>query len=245
MRLFPNLENKMKRISHIFIVLIITTFCLKSYSQKVIVTEQEEKVDEMKRKGLAIMLELDEEVVRKEWLKKLREYGSVKTKSGAILVEQANMPNVSMTPIKIISTVQNNTKGTKVWYAIDLGDAYVTADGDKTKYNEASKVLHDFGVNMYIQDINEQIKEAEKVLAGAVKEQERLITKGESIKSSIGKNRLEKIKLQQKIAETDSTYKTMKVDSLQNVQNQKAATENVDKMKRAVDMVKNKITKVE
>jgi len=214
-------------------------------AQKVVVTETEEKADEMKRKGLLIMLELDEEVVRREWQKKMRELGSIKTRSGAILVDQANMTSISISPVKLISTVQNNVKGTKVWYAIDLGDAYVTSTGDQVKFNEASKFLHDFGVALYIQDINEQIKEAEKVLANVVKEQERMILRGENLKNSINKNKTEKLRLQLKLAENDSTYRIIKIDSLQNVQNQKGSAENVEKMKRAVDIVKNKITKVE
>ncbi len=233
------------RIKAFFLSIALLTIAFQINAQKVVVIETEEKADEMKRKGLSIMLELDEEVVRKEWQKKMRELGGMKTRSGAILVDQANMPAISISPVKLISTVNINVKGTKVWYAIDLGDAYVTSAGDQAKYNEASKFLHDFGVALYIQDINEQIKEAEKVLSNAVKEQERMMVKGENIKNSITKNRAEKLKWQQKFAENDSIYKIIKIDSLQNLQNQKATSENVDKMKRAVDIVKNKITKVE
>ncbi len=218
---------------------------LGSIAQKVVVSETEERVDEMKRKGLSILLELDEADVKREWQKKLREFGSYKTKGATMLVEQANIPSVSLTPVKVISTVKNGETGTKVWLAIDLGDSYVTADGDKTKFNEASKILHDFGVNLYIQDINEQIREAEKVLGNSVKEQERLMLRGENIKRTVVKNRLEKVRLEQKLHDNDSTYKLIRADSLQNVNNQKASTENVEKMKRAVDLVKSKITKVE
>lgn len=214
-------------------------------AQKVIVTETEEKIEEMKRKGLSAIIELDEEGLRKNWIKKLKEYGTLKTKGSAIIVEQANLPALSQTPVKIISTVQTTPKGTKIWWAIDLGDAYVTADGDKNKYDAASKILKDFGIAQYIDDINQQIKEAERVLSQSVREQEKLIQKGDNINSSIEKNRNEKIKLIQKIAETDSSYKKLKGDSLQNVLNLKAAAENVDKMKRAVEIVKDKIKQLE
>ncbi|MFN0049168.1 MAG: hypothetical protein ACKVOU_08610 [Cytophagales bacterium] len=215
------------------------------FSQKVMVTETEEKADGINRKGVSILLELDESVVRKQWQKKLKELGSLKTRNGVIIIDQGNMPVVSPSPVKIVSTVQNDTKGTKVWYSIELSENQFVTSTESEKFASASKFLKDFGVALYIQDINEQIKEAEKVLASLVKDQEKTILRGENLKTAIYKNRDNRLALIEKISHIDSTYKLIQIDSAKNVANQKAIGEDVDKMKRAVDIVKNKITKVE
>ena len=69
------------RIKAFFLSIALLTIAFQINAQKVVVIETEEKADEMKRKGLSIMLELDEEVVRKEWQKKMRELGGMKTVS--------------------------------------------------------------------------------------------------------------------------------------------------------------------
>ena len=128
---------------------------------------------------------------------------------------------------------------------MDLGDAYVTSEGDKSKYKEAEKILHDFGVAVYLADINEQIKEAEKVLMSSVRDQERMIAKGESIRGNVIDNRQDKVKWEKKLEDNANQYKQLKIDSTQNVQNQAATAETVEKMKRAVEAVRSKISKVE
>jgi hypothetical protein len=235
------MKNLLKPIS----IALFLTLAKVGYTQKVTVLEGEEKADNLIRSGFYTILELDETDVKKEWAKRLKDFGSVKTKSGIFIIDEAKIAAFGENPLKIYSKTEQTVKGTKVWMAVDMGTNFVTEANDATKAAEVKKILKDFGINMYIADINEQIKEAEKVLASSVKEQEKQILKGENIKASISKNRNTRISLEKKIVETDSLYKILKADSLQNIQNQKAAAENVEKMKRAVEIVKAKITKVE
>jgi hypothetical protein len=225
--------------------ILIFSIVLNSFGQKVSVIESEEVTDEIKRKGISTVLEIDVEVVKEAWTKKLKEFGNTKAKSWGYLVEQANIATISASLIKIYSKIEPTSKGTKIWWALDLGDVYLSSSADKSKFDEAVKLLHDFGVNLYIQDINIQIKEVEKVLSFAVKDQEKMMVKAESIRSSIARNRQEKMKLDQRLAENLLEYKLQVTDSIQNVKNQIASTENVDKMKKAVEAVKAKISKVE
>jgi hypothetical protein len=227
---------------------IIVAIFMISYSvmaQKVTVMEGEESINDVKRKGLYTIIELEEDFVKSAWTKRIKEFGSMKTKSGTYIVEQASIGAISPAMIKIASKVDVTTKGIKVFYSLDLGDAYISDDGDKGKFNEAVKILHDFAVTAYLDDINEQVKEAEKILKLSVRDQEKMISKGESIRTSILDNRQEKIKFEKKLEENAFQYKQFKIDSTQNVQNQAAAVETVEKMKRAVEAVRGKISKVE
>ena len=229
-------------------ILYLILLCLvisNSFAQKVVVSETEETCEDLKRKGISTILEIDVDVVKEAWLKKMKEFGSTKSRSWGYLVEQANVATISHTLVKLYTKVEPTLKGTKIWWSIDLGDAFVGSDNDKAKFNEAVRILHDFGVNQYIQDINIQIKEAEKILSFAVKDQEKMMVKAESIRSSIARNRQEKMKLEQKLAENQLEYRLQVADSAQNIKNQTASTENVEKMKKAVEAVKAKISRVE
>ena len=232
----------MKKIWLIFICFLIGGAC---FSQKVTISESEEQVDGMKKKGLFTILELDEDVVRSAWNKKLKEYGGVRNKSGIYMMDQATMASISSTFVKVISKVEPTMKGTKVWYALDLGDAYVSSNGDHGKFREAERILKDFGVSVYLMDINEQIRQAEKVLMSSVRDQERMISKGDNIRSNIVGNRQEKVKLEKRLADNVVEYKQLQSDSTINIQNQAATTETVEKMKKAVEAVRSKISKVE
>ncbi|MDX2188485.1 MAG: hypothetical protein SFY32_01365 [Bacteroidota bacterium] len=234
-----------KIIKSIFLNCTLLFFVFQGFGQKVTVAESDEIIEDVKRKGLYTVLELDLDDVKQGWTKKMKEWGSFKNKSGTYIVEQGTIASISSTFVKIISKVEATSKGSKVWFAIDLGDAYVTSSGDASKYKEAEKLLHDFGVAMYIADINDQIKEAEKVLASSVKDQEKLINKGEKLRSDILSNRQEKVKLEKKLTDNAIEYKQLQSDSVTNLQNQAAASEVVEKTKKAVEAVRAKVSKVE
>lgn len=228
-----------------FFITVYFLVLLACQAQKVEVKELSMTIDNTARVGMSTVLELDLEFVEGLWKKHLKKYGSVKSRNGILYVEQATMPTITLSNVKVISKLEATDKGTTVWYSLDLGNAYVNASGDKTQYQEATKLLHDFGVSAYLADINEQIKEAERILSLSVKDQEKTISKGESLQNSIQKNRQEKTKLEQRLVDNAVEYKQLIADSVQNYQNQKFAAENVEKMKRAVEAVRAKVTKVE
>ncbi|TAF72756.1 MAG: hypothetical protein EAZ53_14970 [Bacteroidetes bacterium] len=230
----------MKKV--IFITIISIGF---SFGQKVLVNETEEKIDEIRRIGVSTNLELDEDNIKDAWEKKLKEWGSYKYKNKIYTIEKAFLPTVSTVPMRLISKVETTRQGVKVWFTLDDGSQYLSSQATPKPFAEAKKILHDFGFEQYIADINEQIKDAEKVLSNSVREQEKMIDKGQDIRNSIVENRNEKIKFEKKIKEGEQMYLQLKSDSLANIANQAITTENVEKMKRSVEVVRSKISKVE
>lgn len=228
------------------LIILISLFSTTiGFSQKVIVSETPEMINEKNVMGLSTLLELDEDLVRDAWEKKLKEWGGYKTKSKIYTCEKAFVPLIANTQFKIISKVLTTKKGVKVWFAFEDSLVILNATTNPKEYASSSKLLHDFGLEQYILDINNQLKDAEKVLSSTVKEQEKMISKGESIRSSIIDNRSDKAKYEQKLRDNEKEYKILKSDSTSNIVNQKAANENVEKMKRSVEVVRSKISKVE
>lgn len=224
------------KTSIFYILVLLNVF---AFAQKVVVTSADEKVGQVSKSGFSVLLELDEEFVRRNWQKELKTLGALKTKSGVFVVEQAAMPSISPNPVKVYSTIKEAEKAIKLWYCVELNEMQFD------KSNSTIAFLHDFGVAMYIQDINKQIREAENVLLSEVKQQEKSYLNGTKISSNLAKIKTDRIVLLQKLVENDSSFVQVKRDSVQNGLIQKENNEKIEKLKRAVDMIKSKITKVE
>lgn len=220
-----------------FAVLMTTT----AFSQVSIpVTERDMKIDKISRTGLSIRLDLDKKFVKDLWKKKLKEYGKV---SGSLSMDAATIPSISSRSVRVLSSVTSDGKGCIVWFAVDLGDKWVTKNGG-TGYSAAEKILKDFGLSCYREEINEEIKDAEKALAKVVKEEENVIKKGEQLQHDIEKNGKEKERLDQEIIDNAEEKKQLESDIEQNKKDKEKAKEDVSEAQKAVEIVKAKLQKV-
>src|SRR5690554_6758909 len=176
-------------MKNIFLILILTLVFHFSNAQKISVTESSETIEKISRTGMYTMIELDDKTIRKAWEKQLKTYGKVESSKDVYTIHVAQLSSVSNKPCRIISKLTSTPKGTKVWWAIDLGDSYVNSSTNNSAYNSAKKILHDFATQAYRDDINEQIKAAEKALASSVKNQEKEIKEGEDLVKAVEKNK--------------------------------------------------------
>ncbi|MDX5346229.1 MAG: DNA repair ATPase [Hymenobacteraceae bacterium] len=166
------------------------------FAQKIQVKETEMDVNGIPRIGQQIRIQLDSKVVEKAWEKELEaNAGKVKTSKGVATVDRAELKPVSKTPIRILSTVSTKPEGTFVWWAVDLGNSYVSKDATPDEYAAAEEFLKGFARKLYREDVQKQIAEAEKVLSSTQAEEARVVKKAEDIKASIEKNRQRKKEL--------------------------------------------------
>jgi hypothetical protein len=212
--------------------------------QKIKVLESTENIEKIPRTGLSTIIELDDDEVEDEWKKQLKNYGKVENSKGVYTVAIANVPSISSTPCRITSIVKSSGKGTQVWYSIDLGNSHVSSSGNSSAYKAAEKILNDFAVLCYRDDINAQIKDAEKALANSVKDQEKEVKEGQQLVSDVEKNKQEKIALEQKIKDNAAQAIQLQKDIVQNKTDQATAATEVEKMKKAVEVVKTKLTTI-
>jgi hypothetical protein len=109
----------------------------------------------------------------------------------------------------------------------------------------AEKILHDFGVMVYRENINDQIKDAEKVLSQTVKAQEKKVKQGVDLVNKVDRNKQQKINLEQKLKENAEELIQLQKDIEQNKLDQGASSVEVEKVKKAVEAVKAKLLQVE
>ena len=232
-------------MTRIFICLAALCFSIVSHAQKIKVSETTEEVEQITRTGLSTTIELDAKYVEKAWQKQLKNYGKTDNNKGVMTVPVANASAISSSPCRMVSTVKSNGKGATIWWAIDMGDAHVTASGHSSAYKGAEKILHDFAAQCYRDDINDQIKDAEKALNTSTKNHDKEVREGENLVKDVEKNKQEKINLEQKLKENAQELEQLQKDIARNKTEQAAAVQDVEKMKKAVEVVREKLNKIE
>ena len=230
----------MKRFCAFFLSLFIITLLQSSnnaYSQKKSIKAnlQKEDFEMVPREGSAVTIELDDKSIVKEWEDHLKNYGKLsKLKDNCYRVTEAKVPGISGTCI-IYSKCYSKGKNYIVWWSVDNGSDII-ANSRATE-----KKLEEFARQQYVNDINQQIQDAEDAVKSAAKAQEKEIDKGQDLVKDIEKNGKEKVNLEEELKENASDLVKLKDDVEKNKASQKAATEEVSKMQRALDVVKAKL----
>jgi hypothetical protein len=197
---------------------------------------KKEMIESVSREGSSVMIELNDKAIIKEWENELRTYGKLTKLSGGdgYKIIGAYFPGVAGTCI-IYSKCYASSSSYIVWWTIDTGS--------ETKASPAplDKKLVDFARQQYIRDINLQIQDAEEAVKSSVKIQQKQIDKGENLVEDIGKNGEEKIRLEEKLKLNAQELVQLKADVEQNKIDQIKAQEEVNKMQKALELVKAKL----
>lgn len=229
----------MKRI----LITLMTVVSAISFSQTVTVTESDKLVDKIQRTGGLITLELDKKMVLDLWKKQLKEYGKVSKDGNVITVEQAQMPTITSSAVKIYTVIESSgNHSCQVWMAIDAGDAFVTKT--HTKWSALDKIMHDFGISAYTDDINAQIADAESALEKASKTYDKTVKDGDKLKTDMDRNIQRKADLEQQLKDNADEKLQLESDITANTKEQESTSQEVDKMKEALDLVKAKLNGV-
>ena len=227
----------MKKIL-IFSIAVVVSIC--SFGQKVTVYETNKEINSTPRKGMAVSLQLDKKFVEKMWKKKLKEFGGKSSNvKGGTEIEGASIPSVAKNPVKIITSVGKGKDGIEVWWAIDMGTSYMEKGG--SGWSSAEKIMNDFGKEAYIEDINEQIAEAEKAYEKAQKDYDKEVKEGEDLVKDVEKNGKDKIRLEQEIKDNADQLVQLKKDQEQNKKDQESTKKEAEKMKAAIEVVRKKL----
>ena len=232
--------------SLLFSMLILSAFVLKAQTTPTTSTPtvpkrvikantKKERIESVDREGETITIELNNSSIKKEWETKLKSFGKfVKINEDSYKVTEANVPGIASNCI-VYAKCSFNSNGMTVWWTFDTG-----SDG---KYNKGASehALEDFARQQYVNDINEQIKDAEEALKVSVRVQQKQIDKGENIQNNIVKNNTQKLKLEEQLRLNAEELTQLQMNAEQNVLDQKLAEDEVLRMQRALDLVKAKL----
>ncbi|MGI4819798.1 MAG: hypothetical protein ACRYFV_01180 [Janthinobacterium lividum] len=231
----------------LLLVLFLVLAGLRVSAQRSPVDEADKSINNIPRKGQQVSVQLDNKRVEAAWLKKLNEQfpGKVKNTKGILTMDGIVIPEISATPIRVISRVDALPTGTGVWWSLDLGNAYLGRESTPTQWKAAEKYLKDFARAMYREDLMAQIADAEKALVNSQNGNMAVIEKASTIKKDIEKNKARKVEIQQMLAANAAElqqYNNM-IDT--NLKEQEAARADIVNMRVALEAVKERMTKIE
>jgi len=194
-----------------------------------------------------VSIQLDNKRVEIAWIKQLSEQfpGKVKNNKGVITMDGVTIPDISPTPIRVISRVDALPTGTSVWWSIDLGNAYLGQATTPTQWKSGEKYLKDFARAMYREDLVAQITDAEKALLNSQNSHVAVINKADNIKKEIDKNKARKLEIQQLLAANAAELQQLNSQIDTNLKEQEAARADIVNMRIALEAVKDRMGKIE
>lgn len=226
------------------LLLMVAGICEAQTGQ---VEESEQAVNGVNRRGQQLTVQLDQKFVEKLWKEHLNDKaGKVKMKyqKGVYSMEGAVIDTISENPMRILSTVTSGPSGSRVWWSMDMGVAYVDKSATPKEYAAAEGFLLAFARKLYREDIFRQINQAEEVLRATKQEQDRVVKEANTLQSNIEKNHLRKQQLEAELVKNAEDLKQLEVNVQNNLKQQEASKLQVQEMEKAVEAVRAKLMQV-
>jgi hypothetical protein len=231
----------LKEILFVFSFLVFIPF--KVFSQAIEVNPASSSISEKSLKGFVVCLELDVKTVEKSWSRFLKSIGKFET------VEKQTMQglnlmlaNVSGDAVDFFSKVTVSPRCVQVFMgALRAGSNLELPDGQN---ENVKRMLYDFALEQYRQDVITQMTEAERVVSLAVKAHDKRESEGKNIKNKIARNKKEKIRLLQDLEDNALQLKKMRSDSVQNINEQETALEEIGKVRKIAEEKKLRLSQL-
>jgi hypothetical protein len=235
----------MKR--NVLLLFLLLLGVLQVSAQRSPVDESDQNINNIPRKGQRVSLQLDNKRVETSWIKHLSDQfpGKVKNNKGIITMDGVTIPDISPTPVRIISRVDALPTGTGVWWSIDLGNAYLGQASTPAQWKAGEKYLKDFARAMYREDLVAQITDAEKALVTSQNNHMAVISKSDAIKKDIERNKARKVEIQQQLAANVAELQQLNNQVDANLKEQEAARADIVNMRVALESVKERMSKIE
>lgn len=227
--------------SRVVLILILSLFGFMSHGQQIAtVIADEAELDGVRRKGLSVMVELDKKFVDKAYVKLLKEAGRAEvSRTGSITVKPAVLPGIPGTMnATAFGRTDQGQKGTRVFLAVDFGTEML--DATNKAWGEVKKYLYDFAVQLYRDDLNNQIAEADKAVDAAVRQNEDAQEQANTIKKQMERNANEKQRLVRQLKENEAELYKLKSDSVQNKIVQATTLDEISRLRKLVEDKKAK-----
>lgn len=213
------------------------------FAQKIKVLEENNPVENKYAQGFMVVIDLDIANTKKAWQKQLKTYGKLIKDNNNITINGANVPSLPTAGANVYSVMTESQNGLKIWLCIITPDKLTSTDKIASE-SKAKNILHDFAATCYRDNINDQIKDAERALILANKNQEKELKNNERIKNKILDNATDKIELEKKLKMNGEDLIQFNKNLEQNKLDQVKAAEEVERMKRATNLVKAKLNEI-
>ena len=222
------------------LALLCTQFAV---GQSIEVAPANGSVKEKSLKGFVVCIELDVKTVEKGWARYLKSLGKFETVENQAMQGMGLMlPAVASDAIDFYSKVTVSPRCVQVFMgALRAGSNLELMD---TQAENVRKLLYDFALELYRQDLVQQITEAERVVNLAVKAHDKRVTEAGNLKDKMSRNRKERLRMIKSMEENAQNLVKLKADSTQNVADMEAALEEINKVRKIAEEKKTKLGQV-
>jgi len=140
------------------------------FAQDIKIKESNEGFSNGSHNALSVTIYVtDVNMVEKEWKSLIKNYGYDKSseKSDEYFFDNVKIKQLGDNTLDIFSKVDANKaeKNVTLKAAYDLGGAYLSSSEHKDKFEYVKKMMRDFAVKITKESIDDEIKDANKVLA--------------------------------------------------------------------------------
>ncbi|MEM9885145.1 MAG: hypothetical protein AAF849_04575 [Bacteroidota bacterium] len=215
-----------------FLLIIFSFVSCSLFAQ---INEAQQVLNGTEQHAFSLVLpKTDQKTVEKAWMKFIKEYkGKTKAdkKSGVIFTDNADLEDMSNNTVDVYAQVVPNGDATvlTVWY--NLGGAYLNSEMHADKVGVGKDLINTFALTVSRAAIEEMLAAEEASLKDLQKEQEKL--------------EKEKKDYENEIAKCEQKIKEAKQNIEKNETAQASQAEKIAAQQKEVDVVKEKLKKVE
>jgi hypothetical protein len=194
-------------------------------------------------KGFVVCLELDLKSVEKNWVRYMKSVGKFEgSEKQALQGFNLMLSQISSDAVDFFSKITVSPRCIQVFMGATRAGSVLELPDNQPE--NVKKMLYDFAIEQYRQDLIDQISEAERVVSLAVKAHDKRVNEGNSLKNKINRNKKDRLKLFKELEQNAEDLKKLKMDSTQNKAEQETALEEIDKVRKIAEEKKAKLGQV-
>ncbi|HXB41254.1 MAG TPA: hypothetical protein VNZ49_11980 [Bacteroidia bacterium] len=204
--------------------------CLTTFAQEVKIKESHESFSNGSHNALIVTVYVDDmNKVQKEWKSRMKDFGyqSANDKGNEYIFDNVKFKDLSNNPMDVYAKfeVLKDEKAIKMYVAYDMGGDYISSSAHGKEFDFMKKMMKEFAVKTSKDYVEDQLKDASKVLVKLQDKQKGLESDNKNLDDDI-KNYEEKIKkAKDNIEKNKKDIETKKTE----IETQKKVVEGVKK----------------
>lgn len=211
-------------------------------AQTVTVNKQNEKVKSETIEVFATTLEGRKEDIQQAFNRYLKEIGKVKLFSSPTTITE---PVISGTPFSkgiVYAAMQDGDKSSTVWMGINPAEWEAKDVTYATR--ELQKMVYQFGIKFYRDQVQKQIDETQQALDAVEKQQQRTLNQSKDLTIKLSNNEQEKIQLEKSLENNKLENVALKIRIENNKKAQDSLVNVNTQIKKVLEVQKEKQRKI-
>lgn len=212
------------------------------FAQTVLVKSKSEKINSVSSEGYASELDGKKEDVASAWNKFLKDFGKVKSPGGTITITEPAIGATVYPKGILYALVEGNEEKTTIWLGLNK-EEWIVNDIEIVN-KELEKLVYQFGVKFYRDQIQKQIDEAQQASDAVDKKKQRLLNQNKDLNNKLTNNEQQKIQLEKSLEMNKLDHLVL----LQKIENNKKSQDSVAnagvQIKKVVELHKERQRKV-